>query len=230
MLTIEPFTYSEDYRVAIAINAAVFDEPPDTLAEWKHDDETLNPDYPYYRDLVLRDGTVIAYVETYQNQFAYHSQKYECRIFVHPAHDAPDIRPAVLAHTLERLRDCNLIAITSGMLDDKPEAMRFFEDYGFNKITEEKISKLDVRRCARCSSAIQTGSASCMTWTSRSIEIFLPSGKSTTRLLRNGAPIGWKVQRSILMRGSSRWMANTTWDNARAASIPKATRSSLSTA
>ncbi len=147
MLTIKPFNYTDDdYRVAIAINAAVFNEPPDPLAEWKHDDATLDRNYPYYRDLVLRDGTVIAYVETYQNKFAYHPQKYECRIFVHPDHDAPDIRPAVLAHTLERLRDEDVIAITSGMLDDKPEAMRFFAAYGFKPVAEEKLSKLDVTR------------------------------------------------------------------------------------
>ncbi len=145
-LTIQPFTYSEDeYRVALDINAAVFNEPPDTLDEWVHDDQMLSPDYPFYRDLVLRDDTVIAYVETYQSRYAYHPQKYECRIFVHPEHDAPDIRPTVLTHVLDRLRDNTVIALTSGMLDDKPEAMRFFDAYGFKRVAEEKISKLDVR-------------------------------------------------------------------------------------
>lgn len=145
MLSIQPFTYSDDeYRVALAINAAVFGEPPDPLDEWQHDDQTRDKSYAYYRDLVLRDGTAIAYVETYQSQFAYHPQKFECRIFVDPAHDAPDIRPAVLAHMLDRLRDRDLIAITSGMLDSIPLAMRFFDEHGFVKVAEEKISKLDV--------------------------------------------------------------------------------------
>lgn len=147
MFTIQPFTYTdEDYRVAIAINAAVFGEPPDSLAEWKHDDQTRDPAYPYYRDLVRRDDTVIAYVETFQSRFAYHPQKYECRIFVHPDHDGPDVRPVVLQHILDRLRDRDLIALTSGMLDDKPEAMRFFAEYGFKPVAEEKLSKLDVTR------------------------------------------------------------------------------------
>lgn len=147
MLTIRPFNYSDDdYRTAIAISAAVFDEPPESLAEWKHDDQTRNKAYPYERDMVLRDHTVIAFVETFQSQFAYHPQKYECRIFVHPAHDAPDIRPLVLDHALKRLAGKDLIALTSGMLDDKPEAMRFFADYGFKPVAEEKLSKLDVTR------------------------------------------------------------------------------------
>ncbi|MCD4686546.1 MAG: hypothetical protein K8S97_11485 [Anaerolineae bacterium] len=69
MLTIRPFSYSDDdYRLAIDINAAVFNEPPDPVEEWKHDDQTRDPDYACYYDFVLRDGQVIAFVETYQNQ------------------------------------------------------------------------------------------------------------------------------------------------------------------
>jgi len=147
MLTIRPFTFTDDdYYLAIAITAAVFDDPPESLAEWKHDDETRNPDFPHVSEIVERDGTPIAYIETFQSPFFYHPQKYECRMFVHPAHDAPDIRPMVLQHVLDRLRDQDLIAITSGMLDDKPEAMRFFADYGFKPVAEEKLSRLDVSR------------------------------------------------------------------------------------
>jgi len=84
-LTIRPFTYTtSDYRLALDINAAVFNEPPDSMAEWQHDDQVWDKTYPYYRDMVMRDGQVIAYVETYQSQFAYHPQKYTCRIFVAP--------------------------------------------------------------------------------------------------------------------------------------------------
>jgi mycothiol synthase len=145
MLTIQPSSFSDDdYRVAVAINAAVFGGPPDPIEEWKHDDQTRDPAYPYFVDFVLRDGTVVAFVETYQNQYAYHPQKFELRIWVDPAHDAPDIRPFVLDYTLERLRDRDLIAITSGMLDSIPEALRFFEQHGFKRIAEEKVSTLDV--------------------------------------------------------------------------------------
>ena len=148
MLTIRPFDYSDDddYRIAIDINAAVFDEPPDSLEEWKHDDEVRNKAYPFYRDIVLREEQPVAYVETFQSQFSYHPQKYTCYIFVHPQHDAEDVRPAVLNHVLERLQDEDLIGLMSAMLDDKPLAMRFFAEYDFEPIAEEKVSKLDVTR------------------------------------------------------------------------------------
>lgn len=145
MITIRPFDFSdEDYHRAIAIDADIIDEPPEPLEEWKHDDQTRSGEYPYYRDIVLRDGQVIAFVETFQSRYAYHPQKYECRIFVDPQHDGPDVRPAVLEHVLQRLADEDLIALQSGMLDDKPYAMRFFDEYGFEKVAEEKLSKLDV--------------------------------------------------------------------------------------
>jgi GNAT superfamily N-acetyltransferase len=147
MLTIRPFDYSdEDYHIALDINAAVFGEPPDLLEEWKHDDEVRNKAYPYYRDIVLRDEQPVAYVETFQSQFNYHPQKYSCYMFVDPRHDAEDIRPTILDHVLDRLQDEALIGLMSGMLDDKPLAMRFFSEYGFEQVAEEKLSKLDVTR------------------------------------------------------------------------------------
>jgi GNAT superfamily N-acetyltransferase len=145
MLTMRPFNFSDDdYRRALAINAAVFDEPPDPMETWKHDDRVRDETYPYYRDMVLRDGQIIAYAETFQSQFAYHPQKYTCTIFVDPGRDAADVRPTVLEHILERLDGQDLMAIKSGMLDDKAEAMRFFAEYGFERVAEEKLSKLDV--------------------------------------------------------------------------------------
>lgn len=143
MISIEPFDYSdEQYRLAIAINAAVFDAYADSMNEWKHDDETHDTRYPFLREMVWRDGVAIAYVESGQSRFAFHPQKYECRMFVHPAHDDGVIRPKVLQHTLNRLKDKELIALTSGMLDDKPHALTFFAEHGFETVAEEKMSSL----------------------------------------------------------------------------------------
>ena len=209
MLTIQPFSYSDDdYRVAIAIDAAIQGEAPESLAEWKHYDESRSKEYAYYRDLVQRDGTIIAFVETYQSQFYYHPQKFECRIYVHPDHDAPDIRPMVLDAMLDRLRDHDLIAITSGMLDDKPEATRFFEEYAFKKVAEEKISKLDVTQfdTGQFESALQRVRAG-------GIEII------TLRVLQ-GRDLGWQrklfdldvtVNRDIPSTGEKHYPAFEEW-------------------
>ncbi|HSM55033.1 MAG TPA: GNAT family N-acetyltransferase [Candidatus Sulfomarinibacteraceae bacterium] len=145
MITLRPFQYTDDdYRLATSIDAAIFDEPPEPIAEWKHDDQNRGEKYPYHRDIILRDGQPIGFVETYQSRYTYHPQKYHCNIYVHPQHDAGDVRPAVFQQIMERLADEDLIAIQSGMLDDKPHALQFFEEYGFRPIAEEKLSKLDV--------------------------------------------------------------------------------------
>jgi GNAT superfamily N-acetyltransferase len=145
MLKIQPFSFSEsDYRRAMEINTAVFNQPTEPLEEWQHDDQAHDPAYPFFRDLVTRAGSVIAYFETFQSQFAYHPRKYACVIYVDPRHDSADVRPFVLEHTLDRLRAEDLIALASGMLDNIPQAMRFFDDFGFKRVAEEKLSKLDV--------------------------------------------------------------------------------------
>jgi hypothetical protein len=118
------------------------------VEELKHDDATRNPDFLFRRDLIRRDGAVIAFGAYGQSQWAYHPQKVDCRIFVDPRRDGPDIRPAYLAHVLAALRGAlhgrDLIAITSGMLEDKPEAMRFFAENGFVEVAREALSELDV--------------------------------------------------------------------------------------
>ena len=145
MVTIRPFDYGDDdYRWAIAINAAVFNEPPDRLEEWKHADQARDEAYPFYRDMVLRGERLIGYVETFQSPFAYHPRKVTTYMFVHPEHDGPDVRPTLLEQLLARFADRDLIGVMSGMLDDKPQAMRFFEEHGFERVAEEKLSKLDV--------------------------------------------------------------------------------------
>ncbi len=145
MLTIEPFDYSlAAYEAIMVVDAAVFDEAPVPVEEWQHGDRTRNPAYPFQRDLIRRDGTIIGFGECGQRQWAFHPHKVDMRVFVDPARDAPDIRPAYLEHVLNRFRDLDLIAVTSGMLEDKPEAMRFFAEYGFEEVARDAISALDV--------------------------------------------------------------------------------------
>lgn len=151
MITIRPFDYSRaDYALAIGIEAAVFNEAPMALDEWLHDDRTHAEGYLFQREIILRDGQPVGYAEVMQNPYAYHPHKVEFRVFVYPDRDAPDIRPAYLAHMMAALRRdhpdlaAGLIALTSGMLSDKPEAVRFFAENGFEEVAREAISKLDV--------------------------------------------------------------------------------------
>ncbi len=117
---------------------------PLSLDEWKHTDGARSPDYLFRRDLIRRGDEVVAYGEYGQNRWAFHPQKVFITIYANPTRDAADIRPAYLDHVLAALHGKDLIAITSGMLDDKPEAMRFFADYGFREVARENLSLLDV--------------------------------------------------------------------------------------
>lgn len=145
MITIQPFAYTDDqYEAIVAIDAAVFDDHATSIEEWKYDDHALPKEYPFQRDLVYKDGVLVAFSEYRQTPWAYHPRKYDWRIWVHPDHEFPDIRPAHWAHLIDTLAEKDLIAITSGMVEDKPFAMQFFADFGFVEVAREAISTLDV--------------------------------------------------------------------------------------
>jgi GNAT superfamily N-acetyltransferase len=118
--------------------------PPLPIAEYRHDDQTRRPDFPFQRDWIRRGGRAIAFVEWGQLPHAFHPQKYDVRIYVDPAHDAAGVRPFYLDHLLQQLRGRDVIALTSGMLENCAEAMRFFDAYGFVEVAREEISSLDL--------------------------------------------------------------------------------------
>lgn len=147
MLTVERFGYSdEEYLQMAAIEAAIFKMPAYAVEEYRHDDESRRPEYLFRREWITRDGERIAFVEWGQNPARYHPQKVDMRIFVNPTDEAADIRPFFLAYLLEEMRDHDLIAVYSDMLESCEEAMRFFEAYGFREVARDAISKLDLGR------------------------------------------------------------------------------------
>jgi ribosomal protein S18 acetylase RimI-like enzyme len=144
-LSVEPFGFSEEeYRQVAAIEGAVFAMPPLDWEEFQHDDETRDPDFPFRRDWILRDGQRLGYVEWSQQPGNYHPQKYDMYLMVDPACDAADIRPFCLAYLLEHFAPEDLIAITCATQENCEEGLRFFTEYGFQEVARHEISTLDL--------------------------------------------------------------------------------------
>jgi hypothetical protein len=71
MFTIRPFDYSEaDYAALHAIDAAAYPEYKMSLADWRHLDATLDPEFLFCREMIERDGGVVAFGEYRQGPFA----------------------------------------------------------------------------------------------------------------------------------------------------------------
>ncbi|MBN1964531.1 MAG: GNAT family N-acetyltransferase, partial [Anaerolineae bacterium] len=145
MLTIRPFAYDDaDYAVLYTIDSAVFPDLPMGLDFWKHIDATRGADLPYQRDLIVRDGEVVAWGEYGQNKWAYHPRKFFWNVFVHPDHEAADIRPLHFEHTLTALAGHDLLAITSAFDEARAPYIDFLLGRGFTVVMREPLSRLDV--------------------------------------------------------------------------------------
>ncbi|MBN1964599.1 MAG: GNAT family N-acetyltransferase [Anaerolineae bacterium] len=144
MFTIRPFDASDaDYAIFAAIDTAYYPYPlgEETL---RHFDATRSPDLLFHRDMIERDGQVIAFGEYGHLQWAYHPDKYNFYLVVHPNHEHPDIRPLYFEHVLRALADRAPLALTAGSLEHKEAHTRFLLDNGFKETMRMQLSELDV--------------------------------------------------------------------------------------
>ncbi|MCA9970911.1 MAG: GNAT family N-acetyltransferase [Anaerolineales bacterium] len=147
--TIRPFAYTEaDYEGIAAVELAIFPDNPDLVADFKHHDETRNPDYFYRRVVVEQGGEIVAYANYGQMHWAAEAAAYSMGIYVHPAAEGNGVGTAVYAHILAELRGCDppparLYTFTR---EDKPRAMRFLQERGFEIGMRWIASTLDVAR------------------------------------------------------------------------------------
>lgn len=142
MLTIRPFAYHDaDYEILVAIDNAAFTTYELGANEWRHQDESRKPDRFFRRDLIERDGRAIAYGQVEQTP---DPDKFFILSAVHPADEAPDIRPAYLAHLLEMLAPYGPQMLRTGALDSQRQAVAFWETNGFEAVLREHSSELEV--------------------------------------------------------------------------------------
>lgn len=132
-----------DYEVMTAIDTAFYPYPLG-LETLKHIDESRPPDLFYHRDMIERDGVVVAFGEYGHLWYAYHPEKYHFYLVVHPDHDHPDIRPLYYAHVMDALADRDPLALHGGMIDSKPTDIQFLRTNGFKEIMRTQLSELKV--------------------------------------------------------------------------------------
>jgi mycothiol synthase len=145
MFTIRAFEKNDtDYQMMTNIDAAIFPEYERTADEWRHMDETLDPKYPHHRDFIEFGGKVIAFGEYGQSIWHYHPRKYFLYISIHPAHEHPDVRQFYFNHVLKIFSNLDLIAITSGMLEDRKTHIEFLTQKGFKPVMREPLSRLEL--------------------------------------------------------------------------------------
>lgn len=136
--------HDAEYEQIVAIHNANWPNLAFTVEEWKHDDETRNPEFLFQRLVVELEGKIVAYGDYGQPAWSYKPGKYFIRGTVHPAFQKRGIGTALYDHIWNVLVALNPLTLSAQTFENKPESVRFLENRGFESVMRYAFSQLDV--------------------------------------------------------------------------------------
>ena len=143
--TIRPFeTTDEDYEGFAAVELAVWPEYRDTVAEWKHRDETRDPKYLFHRFVVEVEGIMVASGIYCEPWWSLRPGKYFVNMSVHPDYRRRGIGTALYNLFMDALSDYDPNTVISNTREDQADALRFLAKRGFRQQMRFPVSHLDV--------------------------------------------------------------------------------------
>ncbi len=137
---------NDEYEAIFAVEKAVWPENPTTVAEFRHADETHNPEYFRERVVVEENGRIVAFAAYGSIWWADDSGRYRFSITVHPDFQKQGIGTAVYEHILNRFNEQTPPPriLESGTYQHKPHSIQFLEKRGFHIVMRWIVSSLDV--------------------------------------------------------------------------------------
>ncbi|MBC8174099.1 MAG: GNAT family N-acetyltransferase [Candidatus Marinimicrobia bacterium] len=145
MLKIRNFEKNEaDYRAFVDVDNAVWSDFPWTVEEWKHNDQSRNPEYLYKRLVVEKNGKIVGYANYGECSWDYVPGKYSIFISVHPDYQRKGIGTTLYEHVLDILSKRNPKQLVVTTREDKKGAIHFLEKHQFKLIQREPVSHLRI--------------------------------------------------------------------------------------
>jgi mycothiol synthase len=147
MFKIEPFEPAdENYEAMVAVEKVVWPDTSQTVETFKHEDKYRDPNYLFQRLLVREAGRVVAFGSYEEPAWSYQPGKYHIYLTVLPEAERRGIGTALYEYTMDRLaeRELKPNIIASGTREDKPQAIRFLEERGFEQVMRWPASQLEV--------------------------------------------------------------------------------------
>jgi GNAT superfamily N-acetyltransferase len=145
--SILPFEPNHDAYVALAeVDKAVWPDNPTTAVLFKHMDAVRDPQYLFQRLVVYQNDALVAFGEYGDVPWSYQPGKYRVSLTVHPDHERRGIGAALYDRILATLSQQGQqpTLLVSGTREDKPQAIRFLERRGFQRVMRWIISELDL--------------------------------------------------------------------------------------
>lgn len=138
----------EDYPALVAINNAAFPDHPETVDEWRYEDEHFDRKSYAWRRLVAADregGDVVAFADVRHMPWAFHPQRFEAWITVRPDRQRHGIGGTLYHHVLEDLRARDATALKTSARENMADAVGWIHRRGFVEKSRHWESRLDLR-------------------------------------------------------------------------------------
>jgi GNAT superfamily N-acetyltransferase len=144
-LTIRHFTGSDaDYIAAVDITNQAFPEYPDTVSDWRFNDETTPAHIKRERWLAEVGGVPVAYGDYDQMHSMYHPHKFMVFLAVPPAYQGQGIGAALYDTVVAAVARHQPITLRSRIRADEARSLRFLLDRGYQEDVRDWESRLDV--------------------------------------------------------------------------------------
>jgi GNAT superfamily N-acetyltransferase len=144
-ITIRPFRYDEaDYQELAAMRNAVYPDYPIAASEWRRWDERREARLTFCRLIAELDGRPVGGLVFENNAWAYHPQKFQLGVWVHPDHRRRGIGGELYKRLQAELEPYEPITLRHTVREDYVEGLRFAERRGFAEELRSWESRLDV--------------------------------------------------------------------------------------
>ena len=138
----------EDYAPLVALNNATFPEYPETVEEWRYEDDHVDRTKYVRGRLVAADresGTLVGFADYAHTPWAFDPGRFQSWINVHPDWQRRGIGGTLYHHMLEDLRARDATALKTSVRESMADEVGWVRRRGFVEKSRHWESSLDLR-------------------------------------------------------------------------------------
>ncbi len=133
----------EDYQHAVDIGNTVWVDYPETVGEWKEDDEKRSKAVKWGRYFAEVDGQTVGYAYYSQNIWINHPGKLSVGVLALPAYRNRGVGTALWKHLCRDIEQFDPLRLITSTREDYEEGVRFALKLGFTERMRDWESRLD---------------------------------------------------------------------------------------
>jgi GNAT superfamily N-acetyltransferase len=144
-LRVRPFNFDTraDYEDVVAIHNLIDPEFREAIESWQHWDRNRDPKLVFRRFIAERDGETVAYGSYGHMDWSFDPDRYFIWAGVHPDEQRKGYGSALWDYLLQRLSRRQPAELVSFTRENRPQAVEFLHNRGFEVRMREAISRIN---------------------------------------------------------------------------------------